>query len=97
MESPQRLNPSLLEYFSFNNTQSPSTSLTGGDQSGIERKLPPGAKRVKKTKLEAEKRTGGGVMELAKVQTYLNRIIRSAYFLGVYFRIFELSNEITSG
>jgi len=62
-----------MEYFSFNNTQSPAQNI--GSDPTIERRLPPGLKRVKKSKPETEKRTGG-VMELAKVQTYLNRIIR---------------------
>jgi hypothetical protein len=61
-----------MEYFSFNNTQTPTP--ISQDQN-TERKLPPGFKYKKKPKPEPEKRTGG-VMELAKVQTYLNRIIR---------------------
>lgn len=77
LDSPLRTNPSLMEYFSFNNTQSPAQSIAQ-DQI-IERKLPPGFKYKKKIKAETEKRTGG-VMELAKVQTYLNRIIRYVLF-----------------
>ena len=74
LDSPLRQNPSLISY--FNNTQSPAQSLT---QENNERKKlydQKGMTIKKKAKPEAEKARTSGVMEVAKVQTYLNRIIR---------------------
>ena len=69
LDSPTRTDPSLMSYFAFNNTQPLSPPYT-------ERKMPAGIRVKKRPGAKTEEKRTGGVMELAKVQTYLNRILR---------------------
>jgi len=73
-KTPPRENPSLEHLFNCNNTGTPAP-VQYTETNNSERKLPYGCRVTKKTT------TGSGVMEQAKIQTYLQRIIKPEEFL----------------
>ena len=75
LDSPIRTDPSLMDYFSFNNTQPSITDNSSSYSNSGERRYP-GVGRIKKKPSSEPEKRASGVMELVNVQTYLNRILK---------------------